>query len=107
MSALLACDWPGNIRQLVNALTFAEATCDHSEITVNDLPEECLGEQAAPMAHGAPRALRQDNSPLLTALENHQWNVTEVARAFEVSRPTIYRWMQQQGIVQPRFLGRR
>jgi sigma-54 dependent transcriptional regulator, acetoin dehydrogenase operon transcriptional activator AcoR len=42
MSALLACDWPGNIRQLVNVLAFAEATCSNAEITVQDLPEECL-----------------------------------------------------------------
>src|SRR5690606_30527985 len=41
MSALLSYDWPGNIRQLKNALSFALATAEGEEITLHDLPEEC------------------------------------------------------------------
>ncbi|MFT4609150.1 MAG: transcriptional regulator of acetoin/glycerol metabolism, partial [Cellvibrionaceae bacterium] len=41
MSALLAYEWPGNIRQLANMLTFAEAICEADEITVHHLPQEC------------------------------------------------------------------
>lgn len=100
MSALLAYGWPGNIRQLVNALAFAEATCDNGEITVNDLPEECLCDLALPVAQIYGE--QPEASPLLTALKRHQWNVSEVARCYQVSRPTIYRWMQQQGIEQPK-----
>jgi len=44
---------------------------------------------------------------LLVALETYRWNITEVARRFDVSRPTIYRWLQHHGIEQPRFLGKR
>jgi transcriptional regulator of acetoin/glycerol metabolism len=104
MSAMLAYSWPGNIRQLVNALAFAEATCDSGEITVNDLPEECICDQALPVAevHNEP----SEASLLLMALNKHRWNVSEVARSYQVSRPTIYRWMQQQGIEQARFLGK-
>lgn len=42
MSALLAYEWPGNIRQLSNTLTFAEAICVKNEITVQHLPQECV-----------------------------------------------------------------
>src|SRR5690606_30038564 len=42
MSALLACSWPGNIRQLKNALSFAIASADSNEITMHDLPYESL-----------------------------------------------------------------
>ena len=107
MSALLAYDWPGNIRQLVNALAFAEATCDNGQITVSDLPEECLFDPAITAIDTAAVTEQNDGSPLLVALKKHQWNVSEVARSYGVSRPTIYRWMQQQAIEQPRFLGKR
>lgn len=60
MSALLAYDWPGNIRQLVNALAFAEATCEGGEITANDLPEECVS-GCLPPADDGPAG---DESPL-------------------------------------------
>jgi sigma-54 dependent transcriptional regulator, acetoin dehydrogenase operon transcriptional activator AcoR len=52
MSALLACDWPGNIRQLVNVLAFAEATCSNAEITAQDLPEEFLNSRQTGLQAG-------------------------------------------------------
>ena len=82
----------------------AEATCDNGEITVNDLPEECLCEQVLSVEEADEE--RCDPSPLLEALVTHQWNVSEVARFYKVSRPTIYRWMQHQGIQHARFLGK-
>jgi len=42
ISALLAYPWPGNIRELRNVLQYALATCEGDEITVQDLPDECL-----------------------------------------------------------------
>lgn len=107
MSALLAYDWPGNIRQLVNALAFAEATCNDGQITVNDLPEECLFNHTSASTDPVSIIEQGDRNPLLSALEKYQWNVSQVARAYGVSRPTIYRWMQQQAIEPPRFLGKR
>ncbi|WP_417517363.1 sigma-54-dependent Fis family transcriptional regulator [Marinobacter sp.] len=109
MSALLAYSWPGNIRQLVNALAFAEATCDNGQITVNDLPEECLNSHtAAAHCQNPGQDDKSDGSnPLLARLKEYRWNVSEVARCYGVSRPTIYRWMQHQAIEPPRFLGKR
>lgn len=106
MSALLAHDWPGNIRQLVNALTFAEATCDNGEITVSDLPEDCLSQKVPPPPTRADASVPVEPSHLLAALQASRWNISEVARSYQVSRPTIYRWMQQEGIVQPQYIDR-
>lgn len=103
MSALLAHDWPGNIRQLVNALTFAEATCDGREITASDLPEECLSSHRLSVGENDDGV--SESTPLREALKEHHWNISRVARHFNVSRPTVYRWMNQQGISSPRFLG--
>lgn len=104
MSALLACPWPGNIRQLVNALNFAEATCDGAQITVNDLPEECLARVIGPGAAAAPPANRDDSperAGLLAILQRHRWMVSAVARELGVSRPTIYRRMRRHGLTPP------
>lgn len=102
MTALLGYHWPGNVRELVNALAFAEATCDNGEITVADLPEDCFGARNGADLSSAPA--RVNRSPLEAALWAKHWNVSAVARQFQVSRPTVYRWMRQQGLVQPQRL---
>jgi sigma-54 dependent transcriptional regulator, acetoin dehydrogenase operon transcriptional activator AcoR len=118
MSALLAYPWPGNIRELHNALRYALATGDGDEVVVGDLPEECLhgqlahpgaGQPAAPHVEGTSssqgpptatlRPLEQDL--LYRALCRHQWNISAVARELGLSRPTIYRRMKRLGIVPP------
>ncbi|MBB3232579.1 sigma-54-dependent Fis family transcriptional regulator [Halomonas stenophila] len=107
MSALLAYPWPGNIRELHNALRYALATCEGDEVVVGDLPEECTSGQLAHPAASSPIAgggrvrppLGED--PLQEALRRHQWNISAVARELGLSRPTIYRRMKRLGIVPP------
>ena len=111
MTALLAYPWPGNIRELHNALRFALATCEGDEIVVGDLPEECIsGHLAHPAARPAegpdgratgPSVVRQGEDPLQEALRRHRWNISAVARDLGLSRPTIYRRMKRLGIVPP------
>jgi Transcriptional activator of acetoin/glycerol metabolism len=115
MSALLAYNWPGNIRQLKNALTFAEAVCAGDEITVQHLPEEFITHHQhlnqtlpeiqatthyAAISKNLPQQAEQPS--LLDLLQQHRWNVSSVARVLGVSRPTVYRRMVKQGVVQPK-----
>lgn len=106
ISALLAYAWPGNIRQLKNALAFALATSESDEITVHDLPEQCLSQritrQALPLTADAGS---DSDHTLLEMLKEQHWNISAVARALGVSRPTVYRQMQRQGIVPPNWQG--
>lgn len=105
MSALLAHDWPGNIRQLKSALSFALATTENEEITLHDLPEECQnGLPATPLVKASsPDAPvpEGDARDLLECLQRWSWNVSQVARQLGVSRPTIYRRMRRHGLVPP------
>lgn len=116
MSALLAYSWPGNIRQLSNALAFAEATCDGAEITVYNLPEECFihsGDVAGPAALSASpvnpllvdrvstSAADDKKQMLMDILRHTHWNISATANQLGVSRPTIYRRMQKYKIVAP------
>jgi transcriptional regulator of acetoin/glycerol metabolism len=118
MSALLAYGWPGNIRQLANTLTFAEAICEADEITVHHLPEECMTHRSespallTPTPATAPQYVREstpeDNAQLpekqalLDTLRHHRWNISAAAKQLSVSRPTVYRRMKQYKIILPK-----
>ena len=39
-----------------------------------------------------------EREQLVHLLEQHEWNLARVARAKDVSRPTIYAWMDRLGI---------
>ena len=107
ISALLAYAWPGNIRQLKNALGFALATAESAEITVNDLPEQCLSQritrQIASQEKTVAASEPAPDAELTTLLREHHWNISAVARVLKVSRPTIYRRMQRLGIAPPNW----
>lgn len=106
ISALLAYAWPGNIRQLKNALAFALATSESDEITVHDLPDQCLSQRITQPTSCPPTGDRSDTDhTLLEMLKAQHWNISAVARTLGVSRPTVYRQMQRQGIVPPNWQG--
>jgi transcriptional regulator of acetoin/glycerol metabolism len=118
MSALLAYEWPGNIRQLANMLTFAEAICEADEITVHHLPQECATHQwenpslLNPMQAKRPQYRRvnvlEDNVSLseqqllLDSLREYRWNISTVAKKLRISRPTVYRRMKKHNIILPK-----
>ncbi|MGM0536259.1 MAG: sigma-54-dependent Fis family transcriptional regulator [Pseudomonadota bacterium] len=106
MSALLGHAWPGNIRQLRNALSFALATAEGEEITVHDLPEECQGATlTAPSSHviTLDGTVSDEGKALQDLLDEARWNVSLVARRLGVSRPTVYRRMRRHGLVPPNY----
>jgi transcriptional regulator of acetoin/glycerol metabolism len=115
MQRLVAYNWPGNIRELRNAIRFALAICDDGRVEPSHLPPELqfAGSQAAdeapsPMlwAGGKDLAARSDAptpelAELLAVLRRHHWNITAVARELSVCRATLYRKMKRLRIVPP------
>ncbi len=108
MSALLAHDWPGNIRELGNALRFAIATRQGDEIRIDDLPDECRAGAHTEVRRTAPAPASANGAhadhhgdELQDLLRRYRWNVAQVARVLGVSRPTVYRRMRHRGIVPP------
>ncbi len=93
--------WPGNLRQLHNALRVAVALLDEEahEICMACLPEELLdsdsGTTAATPAGGALRAggnLRAlTHCAIEQALSGNNGNISATARALGISRNTLYR----------------
>ncbi|WP_077034782.1 sigma-54-dependent Fis family transcriptional regulator [Pelomonas sp. KK5] len=104
---LLSYPWPGNIRQLRHVLRTAAALADGRMIVRENLPSLLAEGGDAPLAlpnepvaaaeseaAEAPKLnLIQANERqvLLQMLEQYRWNVSNVAKALEVSRNTLYR----------------
>lgn len=118
LEAMRCHHWPGNIRELENAVERAVILCDSTRIGLGHLPDRVL--RAA--SHGAPtlkleptaapaiptrsqdaRTLSQllrdpERSALLETLEKHGWNRTQAARALGINRTTLYRKMRDLGL---------
>ncbi|NWD76249.1 sigma-54-dependent Fis family transcriptional regulator [Pseudomonas gingeri] len=101
--ALLAFEWPGNVRQMRTVLRTLTALCEDGRIALEDLP--ALIRQARPSlvvvavdepsAHPLEDAERQ---ALLNALEQQRWHMTHTAEQLGVSRNTLYRKLRKHGI---------
>jgi transcriptional regulator of acetoin/glycerol metabolism len=112
---LLDYSWPGNIRQLRNALRTASALCRDGIIRLSNLPQEILHTEtrasapasavgqpeAAATAMNLPSAALRDAecAALLRELERMHWNISRTAQALGISRNTLYRKIHKHNIV--------
>jgi transcriptional regulator of acetoin/glycerol metabolism len=105
--ALAAYAWPGNLRQLANALRTASALLDEHETSIDwehlpeDLTEELLqpaGEKNVPFAAERPvsQNLRQLSRVAMDrVIVATNGNLSEAARRLGISRNTLYRKLKE------------
>jgi DNA-binding NtrC family response regulator len=106
LRGILDYDWPGNVREMENALEYAVAVCKGQTILPEDLPAELQGAEprthidAKPPQVPAPalRPLVEDIEELKRALKAHRWRRVPTARALGVSRATLWRRMREAGL---------
>lgn len=89
MRILAAHDWPGNMRELSNVLTYAVAVSDGGPIEPEHLP---------PGLARPGRAGQDDADCLRAALAATGGHATEAASRLGISRATLYRRLGQHGI---------
>lgn len=92
--------WPGNVRQLINALERAKILADEQEILVDDLPPEVLAESSvsaveAPMSDELSALQR---AHVIEIYEREKGNKARAARALGVNRRSLYRLLEKYGI---------
>jgi sigma-54 dependent transcriptional regulator, acetoin dehydrogenase operon transcriptional activator AcoR len=120
---LLACSWPGNVRQLRAALRYACAVAREARIEAGDLPQELLQMRAQkPVTHAAPQEPHTVGAPLasnadarshrgaqrervLHVLARTRWNFSVAARDLGICRSTLYRQLKTLGIPHIRDAG--
>jgi transcriptional regulator with PAS, ATPase and Fis domain len=101
MRRLLDHDWPGNTRELENALEYSVAVCRGQTILPEDLPELTTQRRATPAPAANPPINRDDGvdaNRLRTVLDEHHWRRSEAARALGISRSTLWRKMREAGL---------
>jgi DNA-binding NtrC family response regulator len=96
--ALERYDWPGNVRQLRNAIERAAALGDAVEIAPGDLPPELLLSAALPpdSFHGQVEEFRR--RLIVETLARFGGNQTRAAEALKLQRTYLARLIRQLGI---------
>jgi two-component system response regulator HydG len=119
-------DWPGNIRELRNAVNRAAALCPGAMLDVEDLPEsiqKCLlpprssGEIEVPVpavplgvVNGSAEAATLAKSKqeveiqlILETLQKHNNNRLRAAAELGISRVALYKKLHKYGLMTPRY----
>ena len=102
MDTLVSYDWPGNIRELRNAIEYAFVLCPNSAIDVSHLPPKIIQPAVSAVADCAPpvtgTADATQKEELLRVLKQVNGNQSEAARMLGVSRVTVWKRMKKYGI---------
>jgi DNA-binding NtrC family response regulator len=119
LALLMQHDWPGNVRQLQNALFRAAVLCDGDALTPTDFPQISSRLDARTSAGTARPSVARDESSGVTLFEDsghlrqlaeieadvirlaighYRGRMTEVARRLGIGRSTLYRKLTELGI---------
>jgi two-component system response regulator HydG len=99
--ALLAYDYPGNVRQLQHIVQRAVAIAQGPVLEVGDLAEEVLAPRTAPaVSEGTVAAAREraERDMIAATLARYEGEISAAARELQVSRTTMWRLMKKHGI---------
>lgn len=113
LQALERYDWPGNIRELKNAIERALVLSRGAELAATDLPDEVLyGTPVPPKgADGEDFGLREKDfreakrkfevAYLLRQLGSHRWNISRTAATIGLHRQSLQERLRELGIRRP------
>jgi len=97
-AALRGHSWPGNIRELQQALKLAVALSEDGAVMVEHLPAP-LRALSAPLTTRPPGTLQRAECETVRAvLARHKGNVSAAAKDLGIARATLYRKMRQFGL---------
>ena len=108
LEALERRSWPGNIRELRNAVERALILSSGRVVTARDIERLLTSGDDGPAAGSGDlfdrsrtfESFKQDAEKLflITKLREHEWNVSETARALEMPRSNLYKKIERYGL---------
>jgi len=102
MEALMNYSYPGNVRELENAIEYAIAFAHGNEITSDDLPKSIRGrEETVPKIHLKPlKAARVEfeRSFVIAALKECNGNISKTARLLDIHRQSLQQKIKELSI---------
>jgi DNA-binding NtrC family response regulator len=102
MELLEEFDWPGNIRQLCNAIERSKVLAGASGvITLDDLPPDLLRRSSSlkPVVGGCTDLEALNRAHVLAILQQQNGNKSRAARALGINRRSLYRLLEKYGEV--------
>jgi transcriptional regulator of acetoin/glycerol metabolism len=101
MPVLQRYGWPGNIRQLQNAIDRAKILSDNARIRVENLPPEIFAGAQIRSRLGDAKEIdlfTHTRRHVLDMYDKYHGNKSQTARALRVSRRTLYRLLEKYGV---------
>jgi two-component system nitrogen regulation response regulator NtrX len=105
LQRLQSMDWPGNVRELRNTVERLLILAAGPEITVADVDTLVGGGGEAVLPDGFTGAAtfaefkdQAERAFILHKLREHDWNVSETARAVEMPRSNLYKKIERYGL---------
>jgi PAS domain S-box-containing protein len=115
VEAMLAYDWPGNVREVLNAIEYGFVLCNDKRIGPQHLPPRVTSpESICASSDSSVRSGRigpsgsaadDEREKLIQALEKTNGNRSEAARILGVSRVTVWKRMKKYGVSWDKHFG--
>ena len=98
-SALIAYQWPGNVRALRHAIERAVILCSDDIIETDDLQLQQGVAATSADRQATPLNLEQvEKETIAAALRKHGFNISHAARELGLTRASLYRRMEKHGL---------
>lgn len=98
MDAMIGYNWPGNIRELENAIEYAFARSSDSVIHLSKLPPTVKKNSLCKEYNNIEKGDDSERTKILRLLEMHHWKKSIVAKKLKIGRTTLWRKMKILGL---------
>ncbi len=98
MDEMMLHDWPGNIRELENAIERAVVIGKGTQVMLEDLPIVSIAESGQPSDHSL-KAIEKNH--ILQVLTKNAWNMSISAKILGIDRSTLYSKVKRYQLQSP------